>query len=317
MRPLISIVIVNFNGRRYLESCLSSLEKQSYEPREIIVVDNGSSDGSAGYVRSRFPDTILVENETNCGFAAGSNAGIRRARGEFILTLNNDTIADADLLQNLVPPMIADSRTGMCAPKMLFPDGRINSTGLCISRSGAAWDRGIFETDAGQYEEETEVFGPCAGAALYRRAMLDEIGIFDEDFFLYMEDVDLAFRARQAGWLCRYVPSARVTHVHGGTAGTESDISIYYGNRNLAWCVIKNFPLRTLLLSLPWIMGRYCADVPVYLSRGKGHTILRAKIDCLKGIPSMWRKRDPGLSGASRHTIERWIQVWRKQHSRP
>jgi GT2 family glycosyltransferase len=314
MRPLISIIIVNFDGLRYLDPCISALMTQSYESYEIIIVDNGSSDGSAGYVSSHFPDAILVGTGSNCGFAGGANTGIRKARGEFILTLNNDTIADTKFLENLIKPMMADSRVGMCASKMVFPDGRINSTGICISRSGAAWDRGIFEVDTGQYEDETEVFGPCGGAALYRRTMLDEIGLFDEDFFLYMEDVDLAFRARRAGWLCRYIPSARVIHIHGGTAGINSEISVYYGNRNLLWYVIKNFPFRTLLVSLPWIIGRNCADIPFYVLKGRGHAIIRAKFDSMKGYRKMWNKRKINTPETSRDQIEKWIHIWSKKH---
>jgi len=314
MNPLISIIIVNFNGLRYLGPCLSSLEKQSYEPCEIILVDNGSSDGSAGYVRAHFPKVIVVETGTNRGFAGGTNAGIKEAHGDFILTLNNDTITDSHFLENIIKPMLADKRVGMCASKMRFPDGRINSTGICFSRSGAAWDRGILEADLGQYEDETEVFGPCAGAALYRRAMLDEIGLFDEDFFLYMEDVDLAFRARWAGWFCRYVPSAKVTHIHGGTTGINSELSVYYGNRNLLWYVIKNFPVRTLLTCLPWIVGRNCGDIPFYIYQGRWRAIVRAKFDGIKGIPRMWRKRKTRNQKISREEIERWICTWSKKH---
>jgi GT2 family glycosyltransferase len=314
MKPRVSIIIVNYNGHRYLGPCLSALAQQSFKPDEIIFVDNGSADGSPAYVRQHFPDIILIENETNLGFAGGTNAGIRKACGEFILTLNNDTVAGVKFLENLIPPMLSDNGVGMCASKMVFADGRINSTGICISRSGAAWDRGIFRQDTGQYEEEAEVFGPCAGAALYRRSMLDEIGLFDEDFFLYMEDVDLAFRARLAGWKCRYVPSACVIHTHGGTAGRKSDISIYYSNRNQLWFVIKNFPLLTLLVSLPWIAGKNCADLPFYFLQGKGKAIIRAKIDSIKGIGRMWKKRGCIPNKASRSQIERWIRVWSEKH---
>jgi len=314
MNPLISIIIVNFNGLRYLGPCLSSLEKQSYEPYEIVLVDNGSSDGSAGYVRTHFPGVIVVETGTNRGFAGGTNAGIKEAHGDFILTLNNDTIVDSHFLENIIKPMLADIRIGMCASKMCFPDGRINSTGICFSRSGAAWDRGILEADVGQYEDETEVFGPCAGAALYRRAMLNEIGLFDEDFFLYMEDVDLAFRARWAGWFCRYVPPAKVIHIHGGTTGINSELSVYYGNRNLLWYVIKNFPVRTLLTCLPWIIGRNFGDIPFYIYQGRWRAIVRAKSDCMKGIPRMWRKRKSRKQKIAREEIEKWICIWSKKH---
>ena len=205
----ISVVVLNFNGKQYLHDCLSSLALQTCMDFEVIVVDNGSSDGSVEYLRGNFPWVKVVRNEENLGFAEGTNSGIREAKGDLILTLNNDTKADKDFIKRLIEPM-SETKVGMCASKMLFPDGRINSAGICISRSGAAWDRGMFEPDTGQYNQEEEVFGPCAGAALYRKEMLEEIGLFDEDFFLYMEDVDLAFRGRLAGWKCIYVPEAVV-----------------------------------------------------------------------------------------------------------
>ncbi len=310
MTPLLSVVIVNFNGKKFLDDCLSSLARQTFRDFEIILVDNGSSDGSADYVRERYPSVVLVETGNNLGFAGGTNAGIRVAQGEFIFTLNNDTIADPHLLEESIKPMQADPHVGMCGAKMIFPDGRINSTAICLSRSGAAWDRGMGEPDHGQYDTAEEIFGPCAGAALYRRSMLDEIGLFDEDFFLFMEDVDLAFRARLASWKCMYVPTARVVHIHGGTAGFESDLSIYYGNRNLVWYVVKNFPSRTLLLSSPWIVGRQCAVLPYYLFCGKSRSIIRATTTMIKGLPSMVRKRQDIKHRVPSGEIEKWITIW-------
>ena len=254
--PLVSVIVVNYNGRHFLEDCFRSLTQQTYRNYELILVDNGSTDDSISFMREHFPDVHLVQLSSNTGFAGGTNAGIKEAKGEFILTLNNDTISDLNLLDEIVRPMQLDGHIGMCGAKMLLPDGRINSTAICISRSGAAWDRGMGEQDHGQYDVAEEIFGPCAGAALYRRSMLNEIGLFDEDFFLFMEDVDLAFRAQLAGWRCRYVPTARVVHIHGGTAGAKSDTAIYYGNRNILWYIVKNFPIRTILISSPWIIGR-------------------------------------------------------------
>jgi GT2 family glycosyltransferase len=312
--PLISVIIVNFNGMRFLEPCLSSLTTQSFKNFEIILVDNHSSDGSAEYIREYFSSVTLIETGKNLGFAGGTNTGIRASHGDFILTLNTDTITDPHLIENLVRPMESDSRLGMCASKMLFPDGRINSTGICISRSGAAWDRGIFEQDSGQFDTEQEVFGPCAGAALYRRAMLDEIGLFDEDFFIFMEDVDLAFRARLAGWKCIYIPTARVIHLMGGTAGINTDLTVFYGNRNLLWNAIKNFPTWTLLKSFPWIIGRNCVDIPYYLSKGKGRVILKAKASAFAGITRMIRKRKSITRKIPEEQIRKWIHVWMKSH---
>jgi GT2 family glycosyltransferase len=310
MNPKVSVVVLNYNGQKYLDPCLKALGRQTFRDFEIILVDNNSSDDSTAYVRTHFPEITIIETKENLGFAGGTNVGIRAATGEYILTINNDTIADHRLIENLVAPMMMDSRLGMCAPKMVLPDGRINSTGICISRSGAAWDRGIFEKDTGCYEREEEVFGPCAGAALYRRIMLDEIGLFDEDFFIYMEDVDLAFRARMAGWACRYIPSARIVHHLGGTSGVHSDFSVFYGNRNQIWNAIKNFPTMTLLISLPWIIGKNCADIPFYILHGKGVTIFRSKASALRGITRMLRKRRASVRKVPEMEIRKWICVW-------
>jgi GT2 family glycosyltransferase len=292
---MISIVVLNYNGRRYLDDCLSSLAAQTFRDFEVIVVDNASKDGSVEHIKANFPWVRLVINKENLGFAGGTNSGIRAAQGELILTFNNDARADSRLLEELQKPMsdpnMAELKVGVCAAKILLADGRINSTGICLSRSGAAWDRGMFEPDLGQYDAEEVVFGTCAGAALYRKEMLDEIGLFDEDFFLYMEDVDLAFRARLAGWRCVYVPKAVVYHHHGGTAGSGSDLSVYYVNRNVIWYVVKDFPLGILLTSLPLILARNLATIPYYVLRGQGRVILKSKLDALKGVPGMIRKR--------------------------
>jgi GT2 family glycosyltransferase len=307
---MISVVITNYNGRRYLPDCLSSLADQTYRDFETILVDNASTDGSVEFVEENYPMVRIIRNRENLGFAGGTNAGIRAARGEYILTLNNDTRADPGFVEHLRKAMGADPAVGMCAAKMLFPDGSINSTGICISRSGAAWDRGMYEPDHGQYDRPEEVFGPCAGAALYRREMLDEVGLFDEDFFCYMEDVDLAFRARLAGWTCRYVPGARVYHYHGGTAGVGTDFAVYYGNRNVVWYVVKNFPSWLLVTSLPWLLGRNLAVVPYYAARGLGRAIVRSKVDAVRGIPGMLRKRSTIRRSVPESDIKRFTHTW-------
>jgi len=306
---LISVIVLNYNGKGFLNSCLSSLASQTYSDFEVIVVDNGSRDGSPEYIEENYPWVRLAKNDENLGFAGGTNVGIRAAKGEFIITLNNDSRADSRFIEELIKPM-ADPEVGVCAAKMLFPDGRINSAGICISRSGAAWDRGMFEPDRGQYEFVEEVFGACAGAALYRREMLDEIGLFDEDFFLYLEDVDLAFRARLAGWKCLYVPGARVIHHHGGTAGVGSDLAVYYGNRNIVWYPIKDFPFRLLITSLPFIVARNLAVIPYYALRGQGGVILRSKLDALKGVVKMMEKRKDVVRRADYSQINRFVEIW-------
>ena len=183
----------------------------------------------------------------------------------------------------------------------------INSTGICISRSGACWDRGMFEQDHGQYARG-EVFGPCAGAALYRKKMLDRVGLFDEDFFAYMEDADLAFRGRAAGWKCIFVPEAEVYHYHSATSGYMSDFSVYHGNRNIIWSAVKNFQGRLLWTALPWIIGRSLAVIPYYALRGHGRIALLSKLDAIRGIPRMLARRQPYRVEAAE--VSKFISTW-------
>lgn len=305
----ISVVVVNFNGKRFLDDCLKSLEVQTYRDYEVIVVDNASKDGSEEHVIAHFPWARVVRNERNLGSTGGNNSGIREARGEFIVTLNNDTRVEKDFLERLLGPM-SDESVGMCGCKMIFPNGRINSTGLCISRSGAAWDRGANEEDSGQYDRQPEIMGPCAGAALYRKKMLDEIGLFDEDFFIFMEDIDLVLRARYAGWRGVYVPEAIAHHLHGATAGVGSDLAVYYGNRNIMWLPAKNYPLPFLILCLPWILGRNLMVLPYYALKGKGLVALKAKWDGLRGLPLMIGKRKTILRKVPDCQVIRYINMW-------
>jgi GT2 family glycosyltransferase len=308
--PLVSVIVVNFNGLRYLDACLSSLMAQTYGSFEVILVDNGSGDGSAEHAKKNFPRVRVIETGENLGFASANNIGIRAAGGEFIATLNNDTEVSPAWLEELVGAM-SPGDVGMCASKMLRMDDHtiIDSTGIMVSRSGACWDRGMFERDEGQYETVEEVFGPCAGAALYRKRMLDEAGLFDDDFISYMEDTDLAFRCRLAGWKCLYVPKAVVYHVHGGTAGYVSPYTVYYGNRNIVWYPLKDFPLPLLLTSLPFMVGRSLAVIPYYVLKGHGTTIFRAKLDALKGAPRMIGKRRHAGGSDVRRFVGTWARI--------
>jgi GT2 family glycosyltransferase len=308
--PLVSVIIVNYNGRKFLRDCINSVRAQSYPDFEILVVDNASEDDSVEFLGSEFPDIRVVRNIRNLGYAGGVNTGIRAAKGSCIFTLNNDTRMEFGCIENLVKAISGDHHIGMCATKMLFPDNRIDSAGMCTSRSGAAWDRGMFEADVGQYDVREEIFAPCAGAALYRLAMFDEIGLFDEDFFLYMEDTDLAFRGHLAGWNCLYVPEAVVYHHHGGTAGFKSDISVYYGNRNILWYPAKDFPLPLLLTSLPWIIGRTIGVIPFYILRGQGKVIMKSKADGLKGLPKMLKKRKFVKRTAQLKDVKKYVRTW-------
>jgi GT2 family glycosyltransferase len=304
----VSVIILNWNGRHYLDDCLTSVLAQTYPNLEVILVDNGSSDGSADWVAERFPTVWLIRNEVNLGFAAGNNQAIRASKGAYIATLNNDTYVEPDWLASLVQTMETDPQVGMCASKMLFADSPeiINSTGICLDPVGIAWDRQGGEPDDNRETAPLEVFGPCAGAALYRRAMLDQIGLFDEDFFAYLEDVDVAWRAQLGGWRCLYVPAARVYHVHSGTSVEGSRFKNQLLGRNKLWSIAKNYPLRRLLLHLPLILAYDLAAV-LYALVARGDTsALAGRWAGLRGLGRMLRKRSAVQSLRQNYAGAHW-----------
>jgi len=286
-------VIPNWNGRHWLATCLGALGVQTIQDFQVIVVDNGSSDGSVKYIRESFPTAQVIANSTNVGFAAAVNQGIQASGSRYVVLLNNDTEAAPNWLETLVEAAESDIQVGMCASKMLFA-GRpniINSTGVCVDRAGIAWDRRGGEIDDEQESEPVDVFGPSAGAGLYRRAMLDEIGLFDEDFFAYLEDVDLAWRARRAGWRCLHVPAARVFHHHSATGVEGSPFKSYHLGRNKIWLLVKNYPFRQLW---QWSFVSVAYDLAaVMYALFKRHDIhaLRGRLAAMTGLRKMWRKR--------------------------
>jgi len=259
----------------------------------VVLVDNGSRDGSTDYVRAHYPWVELVPLPENLGFAAANNLGLEACRGTYILTLNNDTKLAPDFLSLLIAAAEGASAVGMFMPKMLnfFHSGKIDSVGISPKRSGLGVSLGYGVVDSGQYDEAREVFGPSAGAALYRRSMLDEIGFFDADFFAYYEDLDLAWRARLAGWKCVTVPAAVVFHVHSGTSGSDSAFKIFHLHRNKWWTLIKNWPARLLLWNLPYILIIDLAALLRAVWRGHGLAAIRARWAVLRSLPQAFGKR--------------------------
>ncbi len=288
---LISVVIVNYNGKHHLERCLPSLAAQTCSSFEVIVVDNASSDGSVEWLRAEHPKVRLFCSPKNIGFAAGNNLGIRAARGEWIATLNSDTEAEPDCLEQLVAPG-RDPNVGSIAPLMLEFARRdyIDAAGIRIDRAAFAWNR-LAGKHADEATEITEVWGACAGAGLYRRSMLDQIGLFDEDYFGFYEDVDLAWRAHRAGWKCVFAPTARVYHVHGGSFGRSSPSKLYLLARNRWWTLLKNYPMPGLVLNLPVILMMDLISLLISTVRNRSLAPLRGRIDALRSIRKAIDKR--------------------------
>jgi GT2 family glycosyltransferase len=273
--PAVSIVIVNWNGKRYLARCLSSLLSQTYRDFEIIVVDNGSGDGSVELIRGQFPMVRLIQNSSNQGFAGPNNQGIEIARGRFIITLNNDTELPSHWLETLVSTAASYPEMGAFASLIVFDERRtmIDSAGLSVTLAGIGCQNRMGE-DARDLREPAEVFGACAAAALYRRELLEDVGLFDPSYFAYYEDVDLAWRARLRGWRTLLVPQATVYHVHSGTSGRGSAFKKKLIVRNMLWTRLKNYPFPAWIVCLPLILAHDIIAVCLPLLRGDTDPVL-------------------------------------------
>jgi GT2 family glycosyltransferase len=288
----ISIIVVNWNGQPFLEDCLGSLTRQTYGNREIIFVDNGSTDSSVSYVKEKFADIKIIELGENTGFTGGNAEGLKVAEGDFVGLINNDARAEDSWLENLIQPMLEDSTIGISASKLLFEDGRtINSAGDGLTTAAVGLNRGLGKNGA-LFSNPELVFGACGAAVLYRRRMLDEIGFLDNDFFLYDEDTDLNFRAQLAGWKCAYVPTAIVHHKSNATSGRLSDVHVYYHSRNLEFVWLKNMPSSLMMrYAHHKLIQELGSFFYLCIRHGKWKAFFRAKKDALKMIPLMWRKR--------------------------
>ncbi|MDA8098862.1 MAG: glycosyltransferase family 2 protein [Nitrospiraceae bacterium] len=289
---LVSVIIVNWNGKHLLDECLQAVLEQTYRDIEILLVDNGSRDGSAEYVRSRYPAISVVALPDNRGFTGGNIAGYDRAKGAYIVLLNNDASLCRDWIERMVETLESDAAVGFCASKIL-----IAGTAL-VDSAGDCFTTAFNGTKIGEYEHESKHTsrcyrpGACAAAVIYRRTMLDDIGFLDDDFYFNHEDTDLNLRAWLSGWKCAFVPEAVALHKVSASVGKLSDKSVYYFSRNIEWVWLKNTPLWLLLLYLPQRMlyetvsfGMFC------IMQRKWRPFVRGKIDAFRMIVPMLRKR--------------------------
>ncbi|MEO5924092.1 MAG: glycosyltransferase family 2 protein [Bryobacteraceae bacterium] len=309
--PAVRVVVVNWNRRELLRSCLKSLASQTHPSYEVFVVDNASTDGSAELVeeiRVNFPVPLsLIRSQVNLGFCAGNNLGFAGARAERIALLNNDAEAEPGWLSALDQAMLKSDDIGMTASKILVWEDprRIDKVGHLIYPDGQNRGRGAGQLDTGQFDREEEVLWPDGCAAMYRRAMLDEIGGFDEDFFAYADDAELGLRARWAGWKCLYTPNAVVRHHRGATLGLGSGRRLTLIERNRVLLAVKLFPGNLLWANGPYLIARLAAGLWAAL-RNRGEVrhyqgpmgkltaawgLARGTLSALPLIPAMLRKR--------------------------
>lgn len=293
--PLVSVIIVTWNSKAHVFTCLDRLSQETMIDFEIIIIDNGSTDDELVGLMSRYPNLDLHGErlKSNQGYAAANNLGARLARGKWLALLNTDAFPEPDWLEQLL--RIGEQNAEYCffssrqiqfnAPHLL--DG----AGDTYHVSGLAWRNGYKLLAKSHCLEQKEVFSACGAAALYLREDFLQAGGFDEDYFSYFEDVDLGFRLRLAGKKCLYVPEAVVHHVGSASTGKRSDFSVYYGYRNMIWTFLKNMPSPQIWLFLPIHIVTLLFFV-LYLSiRGQGKIILRAIVDAICGLPRVIEKR--------------------------
>ena len=253
MSNQVTVVIPNYNGLRFLEECMSSLEKQTYREFETLVIDNASSDGSVEFLRSRYPWAKIAVMKRNLGFAGGVNVGIAMSRTPYVLLLNNDTRSFPGMIEALVKTIEESDDIFSVSCKMIqyHDHTKMDDAGDLYTCLGWAFQRGVGQSVA-SFTQPAEVFSACAGAALYRKEVFSRIGLFDEMHFAYLEDIDLGYRAKIAGYRNVYCPEAKVFHVGSGTSGSKyNSFKVSLSARNSIYLVYKNMPLPQLILNLP------------------------------------------------------------------
>lgn len=294
----VCVVVVNYNGGAMIERCLDCLAAQSRQSFEVVVVDNGSRDGSLERLRER-PERFakparfrLIEAGGNLGFARANNLAIAETRAAWIATLNPDGFAAPDWLDEMLAGVRRHPEAAAFGATLLDdarPE-RLDGAGDVYHASGLAW-RGAYGQDAGRLPAEGEVFAPCAAAAFYRRDLVEQLGGFDARYFCYLEDVDLGFRLRLSGARCVQLPKAVVRHVSSGITGRRSAFAVYHGQRNLLWTFVKNMPMPLFALLLPAHVLAHLLLFGLNLPRGTLGPALRGLRDGLRGLPEIWRAR--------------------------
>jgi GT2 family glycosyltransferase len=292
-----SIIIPNYNGLRFLAACLDALRGQTYsrEMTEVILVDDGSTDDSIPFVRQHYPEVVIVQMARNSGLAAACNAGAQAAHGELLVMLNNDTEVEPGWLAALVESAAAHPTAGAIASKMLLFDRRdtLHNAGDLMGADGIPRNRGVWEQDRGQYDADLTIFGGCGGGVAYRRAAWMQAGGFDERLFMYLEDVDLAWRLQLLGWRAVFAPQARLYHHLSATGG--GTLASFYVGRNTIWVIAKDMPAALIRRHLGVIVAAQARITWDALRAWRGDSArarLRGQLAGLLGLPKVlgWRR---------------------------
>lgn len=290
-----SVVIPSWNGQKFLRTCLNSLKRQTLKNFEVIIVDNGSTDNSLEYLRRYFPDYRVIALDKNYGFARAVNEGIKASKSDKIILLNNDTESDPKYLEYLVKASLKHPQVGFIAAKMInfYDRSRIDSAGDALDVVGHSYNIGLGQKDDGSFDEEGECFMATGGGSLFRKKMFNKVGLFDEDFFTYMEDVDLCLRAQLRGFKGWYEPRAICYHIRKGTSSRIISKTEYWHFRNLMQNIIKNYPKGLLLHQFNWLRILLVNLNTVKYMAFKGYLkqALLAELWILTNLPMLLGKR--------------------------
>lgn len=308
--PIVSIVIVTWNSLKYLPTCLNYLLTQTFHDFEIILVDNGSEDGTLDELYEKYPLLNLSIHRlgSNFGFAVANNIGARLARGKWLALLNADAFPEPDWLNQLVQATKLYPEFNFFASRQIQAHNPelLDGAGDAYHISGLAWRQYYNQASQGNALQTTEVFGACAAAGLYLREAFLATSGFDEDYFSYFEDVDLSFRLRLLGARCLYVPQAIVLHVGSASTGKSSDFAIYHGHRNLVWTYFKDMPGCLFWAFLPLHVAVNLYLTIKFAVVEKRLIIFKSKLDALRGLPNMLRKRKQIQQFRTIHTHTIW-----------
>ena len=311
----VSIVIPNYNGKHFLEDCLKAVFAQDIKDQEVIVVDNGSTDGSLEYLNA-YPEVRTIAMDKNYGFCGAVNAGIKAAESEYVILLNNDTEVEKDFAKELLKAIKSDEKIFSCSSKMVqFQDRtRVDDAGDYYCALGWAFGRGkngLVEN----YENPVEIFASCAGAAIYRKKMLETVGYFDENHFAYLEDIDLGYRARIHGYKNVYAPKAVVYHVGSGFSGsTHNAFKVKLSSRNSVYLAYKNMPLLQLILNSPFLLAGHAVKWLFFLMKGLGREYVQGVREGItlckkdKKVRFLWKN----LPNYVRIQWELWLNMARR-----
>lgn len=314
----VSVIIPNFNGVAYLDGVLASLERQTLTNFEVILVDNGSEDGSCAFVASHYPWVHMIELPENFGFCKAVNEGIKAARSKYVLLLNNDIEAEKTFLEEMVAALKRHRNAFSCSAKMIqfYDRDRLDDAGNYYCALGWGFARGKGK-EIHAYDKEEKIFSSCAGAAIYRKKIFDKIGYFDEEHFAYLEDMDIGYRARLFGYENWYAPKAVVYHVGSGTSGSRyNQFKTRYSSRNNIYMIYKNMPFLQILLNLPFLAVGFGIKILFFAMKGLGREYLAG---IKNGFQISMKGQKVPFSFSRIHyymkiQVELWANIFRRFH---